>query len=194
MLSQNDKRRRYRIHNRSTGQRPGCGLFQYVYTMDGREICAIDKEASESVVRATVLRTLDLSGPMTDIVQLVQMSASSSSNARNSWQLVLDPSALPEGWISNSRMCMICSGIFGVDNCVLMDDWEACRLCRPMLCCSRCSHMWQSPAIKNDHDEVVEPGTRICALCVTPAMLEAEAAYMTHHFRYVSMAWFWLDR
>ena len=64
---------------------------------------------------------------------------------------------------------------------------------RALTCCTRCSHIWRSQPMKNDDDEEVKPGNPICALCMTPAMLDAEAANATRHFRIAALAWMeWL--
>ncbi len=42
--------------------------------------------------------------------------------------------------------------------------------------------------MQNDDGIKVKPGTSICASCITPAMLDAEAAYVTRHFRIAVLA------
>lgn len=185
--------RRQRLKNRPVAQKPGCGVFQYVRMMDGEELCAIGIEATLAEVRATVLRLLNLCGPVAATVHLIPVEASSSSKATCEWQVVLDPSAMPINEFDAAQsfdagLCDVCSGAFGKDACFLLDASDACTLCYPTDCCSRCSHIWQSQQMKNDHGEEVRPGTRICALCMKPAMLDAEKAYVTSHFRLVALA------
>ena len=43
--------------------------------------------------------------------------------------------------------------------------------------------------MRNENGRKVGPGVPVCALCMTQAMLEAEAAYMTRHFRIAALAY-----
>ena len=188
--------RRQRLRNRRVAQKPGHGVFQHVYDMNGCEVCAVGKEATLAEVHATVLRMLDLTKPMADTVRLERVKTFSSSGSTSDWQIVLDPSALlTNKWLDvpAAGMCDICSGVFGEESCFLVQSSDACDICHIDSCCSRCAHSWRSQPMKNDHGTKVKPGTSICALCITPAMLDAEAAYVTRHFRIAALAYMYCE-
>ena len=185
--------RRQRLRNKPLAQKPGNGMFQYVYDMNGCELCAVGREATLAEVHATVLRMLNLTRSMADTVRLERVEASPSSEATYDWQVVLDSSAmLTNRWIHEFEppdgLCEICFGVLGEESCSLVSLFDACELCQIDSCCSRCLHRWQSQPMKNDHGEEVKPGASICALCITPAMLDAEAACVTRHFRIAALA------
>ena len=186
-------RRRLRLRNRPVAREPGCGSFQRVYDMGGHEVCAVRTDAALAEVQATVARILDLRGSLAETVRLRRYSAtaSSSSEGTRDWQFLLDPSMIHKDDLAFhlTSLCVVCSGRFGEEGCFYLEPSDACILCSNTLCCTRCSHIWRSQPMKNDDDEEVKPGNPICALCMTPAMLDAEAANVTRHFRIAALAW-----
>ena len=87
------------------------------------------------------------------------------------------------------ELCEICFGVYGEESCFLVDSSHACALCDFDACCTRCVHSWRSQPMRNENGRKVGPGVPVCALCMTQAMLEAEAAYMTRHFRIAALAY-----
>ena len=182
---------RLKLKNRPLAKRPGGGTLQHVYMMNGCELCAVEAAAQPEEVRETVLRMLNLRGPLTAVVQLIRLGSQSYMGNAGDWQVMIHPTLMHknEGYIADPGICDVCSGVFGTEAGFLLDDFEACTLCYPTGCCSKCSHIWQTPQGLDMYNGEVTPGTHICALCMTPDMLNTEAEHTTYHFRFVAMAW-----
>ena len=192
-------RRRWRLQNRSVSQKPGAVPLQHVVTMAGREICAVRADAPLDDVKDTVLRILDLGGCLTEAIQLIPvdgapLASSASHSSSRVLQAVLNPTAMFIGgnlYQDDDSRCDFCFGRYGVpcEGGWLLEGDEACKLCLPSGCCSKCSHKWRLSPINNDQGTTTRTGTPICALCVTQSMLDTEAAEFTLHFKLVALAY-----
>ena len=129
---------RLKLKNRPLAKRPGGGTFQHVYMMNGCELCAVEAAAQPEEVRETVLRMLNLQGPLTAVVQLIRLGSQSYMGNAGDWQVMIHPTLMHknEGYVEAAGICDVCSGVFGTEACFLLDDFEACTLCYPTGCCS----------------------------------------------------------
>ena len=137
-------KRRQKLKNQKLEQKPRFGTLQYVYTVSGEELCAVEADARPAEVRATVMRMLSLTGPVGEAVELIPSGDSAPRQGVcvcKVWNVAFDFSALPifadvryGRFSEDSNHCDACYGRFAEEAGILLEDYEACTLCHPTDC------------------------------------------------------------
>ena len=178
--------------------------YQKVYNMNGDEICAVPPTYTQTEVRSTLLRKWNVSGAVTDAIELVPIEGTVRDTASlgngNHWQFLFNANTFAnkigafshfhdhvwEPWMDD--YCDSCMSVFGADDKKLEPD-DACIFCSPLLCCIRCSHIWRSEPNYTRCGEHIKPGMPICVRCTSPELLNAADEDIPKHYKFVALAW-----